>query len=106
MTRTRKVAAMAALLSLLFVAACDDGAAEPSSPAGIGALTEAAAKNPIAAPSPGGKAGFGPNAPVPVETVASPLAGQALPTNQWWTSALTGSPSMRRPCGWPGAGTR
>ncbi|GGQ73561.1 glycosyl hydrolase [Couchioplanes azureus] len=68
---------------------------EPPPPA-YGALTEGAATTPLGRPDPGGKAvladaaatGAAPKtAPV---RAGQPLAGQALPTNQWWTSALTG----------------
>jgi endo-1,3(4)-beta-glucanase len=68
--------------------------------------TEAAGRSPIAEPRPGGKGSFAPDVPAgqaPTRTPAQAgpdLAGQALPTNQWWTSALTGplsQPMWARP---------
>lgn len=109
----------ACLPAVLLTAACwtgSDPAAESRAPAppAAGALSEGAATTSIARPTPGGKttladavpAGSGPKTG-PVQA-GKPLAGQALPTNQWWTSALTGSltqPVWARPLAVKNAGT-
>lgn len=66
-----------------------------ASPAGV--LSEGAATTSPSPPATEGKAGLASTLPAtakPAQRPAragQPLAGQALPTNQWWTSALTGA---------------
>jgi endoglucanase Acf2 len=98
--RARYGRTAAALLLVVSTAACtsDDsgGGGGAPAPGTSGTPAEAAAKAAIAEPKPGGKASFSsstPDAAAPTKSpaqVASELRGQALPTNQWWTSALTG----------------
>lgn len=104
---TRLLAA-GSLSVLLLVSACtvsgctkagSGGAASPD-PARAGLRTEAAAKTSIAVPRPAGTGSIRtapPDGMRPTKTPAQAggdLAGQALPTNQWWTSALTGPRSQ------------
>ncbi|GID90971.1 glycosyl hydrolase [Amorphoplanes digitatis] len=97
----RRIVTAACLVpTVLLAAACwsresGEPAHEPA-PAATGALSEGAATTRLGRPAPGGKAGLAETAPPdmvpqkgPVQA-GEPLAGQALPTNQWWTSALTG----------------
>ena len=57
---------------------------------------EASATTSIGVPMPGGTGSFAATPPAGMRPAGAPvqagpaLAGQALPTNQWWTSALTG----------------
>jgi endoglucanase Acf2 len=59
-------------------------------------VTESAATNAIGAPQVGGRGGIAAAPPAGATPTKAPvqagpgLAGTALPTNQWWTSALTG----------------
>jgi endo-1,3(4)-beta-glucanase len=89
----------AAALLLAGAAACTsdgpgDGAPAPRQ--GGDAPAEAAARTSVEEPKPGGKASFAPRTPggsmpeKPPAQAAGDLRGQALPTNQWWSSALTG----------------
>ena len=98
MGRLRSATAIAALTVLT---ACSSGpAAEPAGPgspegAGAGTVMEGAATTRTAAPKAGGRgsiAGTLPAASAPTKppVQAGELAGQALVTNQWWSSALTG----------------
>lgn len=92
----RRLAGGVALL--LIVAGCTAGPSGDDGPGPDrpGVLMEASADTRIAAPKPGGEASFAPAPPAgagPTRTPAQAgpgLRGQALPTNQWWTSALTG----------------
>ncbi len=91
MTRARTVTA-AVLTGLLTLTACTTAPSDGTSPGGSapGTLTEAAQHTAIGIPP---STGIGPSAPVPKKAPvqASPeLAGKALPSNQWWSSALTG----------------
>jgi endo-1,3(4)-beta-glucanase len=92
---SRKIRRMAAVLlvPLLLATACTGGRTG-TPPAGR--VTEGAADTAIGAPQAGGRGGFAAAAPAgsgptkaPVQAGAG-LAGRALPTNQWWTAALTG----------------
>jgi endo-1,3(4)-beta-glucanase len=89
--RARK-AAVLLTVALLLPTGC---AGHPTRDSG-GTVTEGAATNAISAPQVGGRGGIAaapPAGAVPTKTPvqAGPgLAGTALPTNQWWTSALTG----------------
>ena len=98
--RRRTMTAASIVPAVLLTAACwtgsDSGAGSraPAPPAG-GALSEGAATTSIGRPAPGGKATLADALPAgsapktgPVQA-GEPLKGQALPTNQWWTSALT-----------------
>ncbi|MEJ3748601.1 glycosyl hydrolase [Actinomycetes bacterium KLBMP 9797] len=95
-TADAKIKGLAALAALAVVAtgACtseEDGAGEAPPPP-----TEAAGRAAIAAPDPGGKASFASGTPdgatpsKPPAQAGGDFEGQALPTNQWWSSALTG----------------
>jgi len=59
-------------------------------------MSEGAADTSIAVPAPGGGGSLGTGTPAGMSPSKTPvqagkeLAGRALPTNQWWTSALTG----------------
>jgi endo-1,3(4)-beta-glucanase len=81
--RARRAAA--AVLLLMSTAACTSDR-----------HPRAADRDPIAAPAPGGKASFSGSTPAAASPTKAPaqaggeLRGQALPTNQWWSSALTG----------------
>lgn len=91
MTRARTVTA-AVLTGLLTLTACTTDPSGGTSPGGSppGTLTEGAKHTAIGIP---GSTGIGPSAPVPKKAPvqAGPeLAGKALPSNQWWSSALTG----------------
>jgi endo-1,3(4)-beta-glucanase len=97
----RIMTAACVLPAVLLTAACTKGSSPPEPPpapaAATGALSEGAAITPVGRPSPGGKAGLREVSPADMSPkqrpaqAGQPLAGQALPTNQWWTSALTGS---------------
>ncbi|HET9516732.1 MAG TPA: glycosyl hydrolase, partial [Actinoplanes sp.] len=60
------------------------------------ALAQGAVTTPIEYPTPGGAGGFADAPPAGMAPTKTPaqagpgFAGQALPTNQWWSSALTG----------------
>ncbi|AGZ41041.1 endo-1,3(4)-beta-glucanase [Actinoplanes friuliensis DSM 7358] len=93
---------MTAMAALAALTACS---AEPASPparpgpnpqtSASGAVAEAAAVTKLEAPTVTGRgsiAGTLPAGSAPTKTPvqAGELAGQAVPTNQWWSSALTG----------------
>jgi endoglucanase Acf2 len=92
----------AALVLLLLVTGCTFGGASkqrpasPGGPADLGNVTEGTAKAPLATPQPGGLGSLATTMPANMRPTKVPaqagenLTGQALPTNQWWTSALTG----------------
>ena len=97
----RRLITAAAAVTLL--TACSSGPAAngpaangPAATSQVGStVTEDAAANPLAVPSVAGLgsiAGTLPAASAPTKppAQAGELAGQALPTNQWWSSALTG----------------
>ncbi len=96
MTGRRAVLASGALAML---AGCTTGrgrnpaSSANSRSAGAGTITERAAGNPL---RPTGLAGAAADLPAGARPTMAPkqagpaLAGKALPTNQWWTSALTG----------------
>jgi len=95
----RSLAAGTSALLLLTLAACTGGApGDTPSPgaAPAGTVTEAAARTAINQPRPAGAGSLGAELPAGMGPTKAPgqaggdLAGQALPTNQWWTSALTG----------------
>jgi endo-1,3(4)-beta-glucanase len=97
--RYRRVVAAVILPVLLPAAACTSnrsGNGTSAAPAADGVVTEAAGKTSIGPPKPGGKGGIATGVPAGMAPTKPPgqagedLAGQALPTNQWWTSALTG----------------
>ncbi|MEV4641471.1 glycosyl hydrolase [Actinoplanes sp. NPDC049548] len=101
MARLRRIMTAACVPAVLLTAACEPGAGsdrtvpDPAPPVS-GALTEGAATTLVGRPAPGGKARLADALPAtagpqktPVQA-GKPLAGQALPTNQWWSSALTG----------------
>jgi endo-1,3(4)-beta-glucanase len=101
-TRLRRRLAAALLIpAVLLTASCrkedrpDVPAPQPVSTAG--ALSEGAAATLLGRPALAGRGSLADTVPAdmgpkrgPVQA-GQPLAGQALPTNQWWTSALTGS---------------
>ncbi|HET9519131.1 MAG TPA: hypothetical protein VFO77_15520, partial [Actinoplanes sp.] len=95
----------AALLAVVLVlSGCtadgDEPAAERSAaatePQAPGALAQGAVATRIEKPTPGGAGGFADAPPAGMTPAKAPVqagpgfAGQALPTNQWWSSALTG----------------
>ncbi len=89
--------AVAALpVPLLLAAACTAGTPAGTRAAPVGTVTESAADTAISPPQPGGSGSFAPAPPAGAGPTRAPvqagtgLAGGALPTNQWWTSALTG----------------
>ncbi|MEV8508440.1 glycosyl hydrolase [Actinoplanes sp. NPDC051475] len=99
--RLRRIMTAACLAPVLLTAACwtqasPAGNGRIPAPPASGALNEAAAATVLKAPAAGGKArladalpaGTGPKQG-PVQA-GQPLGGQALPTSQWWSSALTG----------------
>ena len=99
MARVRSSAASLCLGLAMSVTACTgDVPGDTPSPgaAPAGTISEAAATTFIGRPSPAGSgslAGSPPQGMVPSRTPAQAgeeLAGRALPTNQWWTSALSG----------------
>jgi endoglucanase Acf2 len=83
------------MLSLTACTAAGPGGTPPG-PAPAGPITEGALDTARTAPKPAGSGSLAPATPAgssPTKTPAqagNALAGQALPTNQWWTSALTG----------------
>ena len=93
-----RIRLLATLTALLTLAACTSGPAAPQGEAAPGKaapVMEDAATTPIAVPTVTGRgsiAGTLPaaSAPTKAPAQAGDLAGQALPTNQWWSSALTG----------------
>ena len=89
----------AALTLLTACTAGPPGAGRPGGPGAAGSpdgpVTEATGAPRIGRPAVAGRgslAGSLPAAATPTQrpVQAGPLAGQALPTNQWWSSALTG----------------
>ncbi|GIF26504.1 hypothetical protein BJ973_000949 [Actinoplanes tereljensis] len=81
---------LVAFAMIAVLAACSSAAPKES-----GSITEDAAKPRLGVPAVTGRgsiAGTLPAASAPTKTPAQAgdLAGQALPTNQWWSSALTG----------------
>jgi endo-1,3(4)-beta-glucanase len=64
-------------------------------------VTEGYAGSPVTAPRPAGKGSIAPEVPAEVRPGKTPvqagkeIAGRALPTNQWWSSALTGPLSQQ-----------
>ncbi|GIE99870.1 glycosyl hydrolase [Paractinoplanes rishiriensis] len=99
----RRIVTAASLVpAVLLAAACqigDEPDVRESAPAtsAHGALSEGAADAPIGQPTPSGKVSLADALPGDMRPKQPPaqagpmLDGQALPTNQWWTSALTGS---------------
>lgn len=90
MTRPLRLT-LGAVGAITLLAACTSG---PAAPAAAPA-TEAAAASPIGVPAIGGRGVIADTLPAPATPTRKPvqagsLAGQALPTNQWWSSALTG----------------
>ncbi|GLW29029.1 glycosyl hydrolase [Actinoplanes regularis] len=88
------VAALIALTACSFAPAPDGDRPDPPAQKG-GQVMEDAATTPLAVPAVTGRgsiAGTLPagNAPTRAPTQAGDLTGQAVPTNQWWSSALTG----------------
>lgn len=98
----RIVTAACVLSTIVLTAGCtqrtdpDMRDAERASPA-AGVLSEGAATTSVRRPATEGKAGLADTLPASASPKQRParagqsLAGQALPTNQWWTSALTGA---------------
>jgi endo-1,3(4)-beta-glucanase len=98
----RRIITAACVALMPLAAACQTGT-DPAAvrldqgPPRSGPLSEGAAPTVLRPPVPGGKAtiaGAVPADMAPTERpvqAAQQLAGQALPTNQWWTSALTGA---------------
>jgi endo-1,3(4)-beta-glucanase len=95
----RRMTAAAAATALLLVSACT--AAGPGDhaspgPAAAGELSEGTTDTAVEVPKPAGAGSIAASTPAgatPGKTPAQAgkdLAGKALPTNQWWTSALTG----------------
>ena len=80
-------------LAVLLLAGCTatgSGGGAPPDP-GPGPVTEAAAETTVAPPQVTGKGSLAPAPPDgPTKVPAQGPQGRALPTNQWWTSALTG----------------
>ncbi len=116
--RLRRIVTAACVLpAILLTAACrlgDEPEARTVDPAAPhGALSEGAADTPLGRPDTTGKASLADSPPDGMRPKASPvsagpaLTGQALPTNQWWSSALTGSleqPIWARPLAVKNAG--
>jgi endo-1,3(4)-beta-glucanase len=96
MSARHRHAALTAFLLLATTACTADQPGGGKAPDGGGAATEAAARTSIAPPDPGGRASFASGTPAaatpskPPAQAGGELRGQALPTNQWWSSALTG----------------
>ncbi|MGA5300343.1 glycosyl hydrolase [Nucisporomicrobium flavum] len=101
----RIVTATCVLPAVLLTAACwtgsgPDGPEPVPAPPAAGALSEGAATTSLDVPTPGGAASLAGTVPAGTGPKSSPaqagkaLSGQALPTNQWWTSALTGAPAQ------------
>jgi len=98
--RVRRLTSAAAAVAVL--TACSSGPAAPSAPkpsGDAGTVMEDAATTPIAAPTVTGRGSLASplpaaSAPTKPPAHAGDLAGQALPTNQWWSSALTGPRSQ------------
>jgi endo-1,3(4)-beta-glucanase len=102
----RRIMTAACLLStVVLTASCTEGP-EPDMPdpertsSATGVLSEDAVTTSVQRPATEGKASLADTLPAtaspkqrPVRA-GQPLAGQALPTNQWWTSALTGAPDQ------------
>ncbi|GAA2624605.1 glycosyl hydrolase [Paractinoplanes durhamensis] len=92
----RSFAVVTAFAALTLLAACTAGPPEPGTgPVSSGPITEDVAATRIAVPAVTGRGSIADALPVgstPTKTPAQAgdLAGQALPTNQWWSSALTG----------------
>jgi endo-1,3(4)-beta-glucanase len=118
--RLRRIVTAACLISTVsLTAACRIGdrpdvtKSAPAPPA-AGALSEGVATTLLGEPELGGSgslAGMVPAAMQPKKgpvQAGEPLSGQALPTNQWWTSALTGpldQPIWAHPLAIKGTGT-
>jgi endo-1,3(4)-beta-glucanase len=85
-----------AAAAVVLLAACTTDPPAAEAPAGTEAgVTEAGAAAQIAQPAVRGNGSIAAAlpataAPTKKPAQAGPLAGQALPTNQWWSSALTG----------------
>jgi hypothetical protein len=95
----RRLMALAVIAALTLLTGCTSGhpagTTATAADQGAGDVTEAAATTRLAAPEVGGRgsiAGTLPAAASPTESPAQAgdLAGLAVPTNQWWSSALTG----------------
>jgi hypothetical protein len=95
---TRRLTAIA-VTALILLAGCTSG--DPAGPTattadqGAGDVTEGTATTRLAAPAVGGRGSIAGTLPAAASPTKSPaqagdLAGQAVPTNQWWSSALTG----------------
>jgi endoglucanase Acf2 len=97
----RRTTTVASLALVLLGAACTASRPGTGFPGGSGTLTEGATGTVLGLPTPTGAgsiAGTPPDGARPTRYPAQAgagLAGQALPTNQWWTSALTGPASQR-----------
>jgi endoglucanase Acf2 len=109
--RSRRLAALAVVV-LLAGAGCGGGRSGTGSPTGQpgamtpdGRITEAAGGNRIGAPAQSGRGSIAPKVPDAARPTGAPGqvgtapdgtlgGGVALPTNQWWTSALTGPGSQ------------
>lgn len=100
----RRTIAVASLTMILPLAgACTtagSGGSTSTGPVQVGALSEGAAETALTQPAVAGKGSFATGTPAGMSPTKTPaqagrqLAGQALPTNQWWTSALTGPGSQ------------
>ncbi|MDI6104190.1 glycosyl hydrolase [Actinoplanes sp. NEAU-A12] len=102
----RRIVTAACLLStVVLTASCTEGPEpdvrdpERAAPA-AGVLSEGDATTSVRRPATEGKAGLADTLPATASPKQRParagqsLAGQALPTNQWWTSVLTGAPDQ------------
>ena len=98
----RRIVTAACVLSTVALTAGCTGGEEPDAPGAertpaAGTLSEGAATTPVGRPAAGGKAVLAEAPPADMSPKQRPvqagrsLAGQALPTNQWWTSLLTGA---------------
>jgi endo-1,3(4)-beta-glucanase len=118
--RLRRIVTAACVISMVWTtAACRIGEEpEVTKPAPVppvaGALSEGAATTMLGRPELRGSGSLATTVPAdmrpkkgPVQA-GEPLSGQALPTNQWWTSALTGplnQPIWAHPLAIKGTGT-
>jgi endoglucanase Acf2 len=95
-------AATLTALMLLATACTSDAPGDSKSPGAprVGTLSEAATDTSRTEPEPAGSGSIAAALPAGMTPTKTPaqagkdLAGRALPTNQWWTSALTGPASQ------------
>jgi endo-1,3(4)-beta-glucanase len=90
----RHIVTTTAIAALTGLTACTS-APDAAPPRTVGTVMEDAAASPLVVPGVAGNGGIAEtlpagSAPGKAPVQAGDLAGQAVPTNQWWSSALTG----------------